>query len=76
MHRENRENGSKKFRENTGNLEILPKYTYVICSRREFLDSKDTGYHDICCKIFEFFKVSFADEIVPNCLIGTEKIFS
>ena len=58
------ENGPKEIpvRENTGNLEILPKH-------REFgsnlLDSKDTGCCNICRKIFNYFRlVSFAYEIV------------
>ena len=51
-HRENRENG-KKFpvRENTGNLEILPKHREFCC---KFPDAKDKGYCDICCKNFHF----------------------
>ena len=38
----------------------------LVCSSSKFLDSKDTGYCYIHCKVFDFFKVSFAYEIVAT----------
>ena len=40
-------------RENTGNLEVLPKHREFSCSSCRFSDSKETGYCDICYEIFE-----------------------
>ena len=60
-HRENRENDSKKIpvRENTGNLEILPKHREntgnFVWSSCIFPDSKGKGYCDICRENFHFF---------------------
>ena len=46
-------------RENTGNLEILPKHREntgnFVCSSCKFPDAKGKGYFDICCKNFGFF---------------------
>ena len=58
------ENGPKEIpvRENTGNLEILPKHREI---GSNLLDSKETGCCNTCCKIFNYFRlVSFAYEIV------------
>ena len=62
MHRENRENGKKKIpvKENTGNLEILPKHREntgnLVCSNYKSPDSKGKRYFDICHKnpVFTF----------------------
>ena len=78
-HRENRENGRKKipFRENTGNLEILPKHrentgNYVFSSCK-FPDPKGKGYCAIWRENFHFFpeagkvgQVSFVYVIATN----------
>ena len=61
LHRENRENDQIKFpvRENTGNLEILPKHRentenlfFPSCN---FPDYKGKRYFDICCENLKFF---------------------
>ena len=53
---------------NTGNLEFLPKPRENPgknnCSSCKFPGSKDSGYCDICCKIFQFFKVISLYEIL------------
>ena len=45
-------------RENTGNLEILPKHREntgnLVCSSWKFPDSKGKGYFEICRKITNF----------------------
>ena len=59
LQRENSENGHRKFpvRENTGNWDS---------SSSKFHGSKDIGYCNICCEIFELIEVSFTNEIVVN----------
>ena len=62
MHRGNRENSKKEIpvRENTENLEILPKYREntgnLVLSSCKFPDSKGKRYFNICRKYFHFFK--------------------
>ena len=47
-------------RENTGNLEILPKHRKntgnFVCSSCKFPDAKDKEYCDICRENFHFFQ--------------------
>ena len=56
MHRENRENGPKiiRVRENTGNLEILPKHWEntgdLVCSSCKFSYFKGKQYFEIAAK--------------------------
>ena len=71
----NRENDKKKsVRENTGNLEILPKHREntgnLVCSSCKFPDPKSKKYFGICHENFHFFggsgQVSFVYVIVMN----------
>ena len=61
LHRENRENGQTKIpvRENTGNLEILPKHREntgnLVFSLCKFPDSKGKRYLYICHENFKTF---------------------
>ena len=61
LHMDNRVNGkNKSARENTRNLEILPKHREktgnLVCSSCKFPDSQVKRYCDIYCKSFHFFK--------------------
>ena len=45
-------------RENTGNLEILPKHRELICSSCTFPDPKSKKYFGICHENFHFYEGS------------------
>ena len=61
----------RNVRDNTGNLEILPKHREFCLHKGKFPDSKDTGY----CEILEVFEVSFAPEVAANFGNWHMKIF-
>ena len=65
-------------RENTGNLEILPKHWEntgnFVCSSCKFPDSKGKGYCNICCEIFHFFSISWIGLPSQFCVSNSDKL--
>ena len=66
-------------RENTGNLEILPKHREntenFACSRCKFPDAKDKGYYGICRKNFHFFSRRWIGRPSQFCVCNSHKLW-
>ena len=66
-------------RENTGNLEILPKDREntgnFVCSSCKFPDAKGKGYCNICCENFHFFPRSWRGLQSQFCVCNSYKLW-